>query len=95
MSDSIKNVVYVDIDTDRDEEVRIGKLPNFNPPTSEEEDREVCALDVKTLVEGITKMGIYMEEANYQTLDDTIDEVLEQLKAGREEYFNNKKDKEG
>lgn len=85
MSDSVKNVVYVDVDTDRKEAVRIGKLPDFNPPTNESEDREICELDIKTLVEGILKMGVYMEESNYQTLDDTIGDVISQLKEGMQD----------
>jgi len=90
----IKNVVYVDIDTDREENVRLGKLPNFVIPTSAEEDMEVCNLDMKTLVEGILKIGMHMDKSDYQAIEDTIDDAISQLKDGLEDIKSSPKEED-
>ena len=91
----MKNIVYIDIDTDREQPVKVGKAPDFKLPETKEKDQEVTQLDVKSLVEGILVMGIYMEEKDYQTFDDTLDDVMEQLREGWANHMNTKDLSEG
>jgi hypothetical protein len=57
----MKNIVYVDIDTDReDQPVRIGKPSDFKLPETTEKDQEVTQLDLKSLIEGALLMGVYL-----------------------------------
>jgi hypothetical protein len=82
----MKNIVYVDIDTDReDQPVRIGKPSDFQLPETTEKDQEVTQLDLKSLIEGALLMGIYMENQGYQSFDDTLDGIVEQMKEGYED----------
>jgi hypothetical protein len=88
----MKNIVYVDIDTDReDQPVRIGKPSDFQLPETTEKDQEVTQLDLKSLIEGALLMGVYMENRGYQSFDDTLDEIVEQMKVGYEDYKENTK----
>lgn len=82
----MKNIVYIDIDTDReDQPVRVGKPADFQIPETAEKDQEVTQIDTKSLVEGILLMGVYMETKGYQSFDDTLDDVMTQLKEGYED----------
>lgn len=79
----MKNIVYIDVDTEREDAVRIGKTPDFKTPeVPSPEDQEVCQNDIMCMAEGIILIAKHMEKAEYQTLEDTISEIIAQLETG-------------
>jgi len=82
----MKNIIFVDLDTDReDEPVRVGKI-DYKKPEDKEKFTEDVILDLKTLIEGIFVIGVQLDSRNIQSFDDTVDDVIKQLKDGWEDY---------
>ena len=82
----MKNIVYIDVDTEREDAVRIGKTPDFKTPeVPSQEDLDVCQADIMCMAEGIILIAKHMEKAEYQTLGDTIEDIVNQLNQGLED----------
>ena len=86
----MKNLVFVDLDTEREEEpVRIGKV-DYKQPEDREQFTADVMLDLKTLVEGILIIGRQLDSRDIQSFEDTVDAVNEQLKDGWEDNKDKK-----
>lgn len=86
----MKNIVFVVIDTENEEQpVRVAKPDDYVVPEPKtKEDREATMLDNKTLIEGLIKNSYYMELMDYQSYEDTVDEIITSLKEGYHDYKN-------
>ena len=84
--EKIKNIVFVDIDSEREEIVKIGKTPDFKVPDKGQEDFDICQMDNRSFIEGVLKIGMHIDSCGYQAIEDTVDDAIKQLKEGLEEF---------
>ena len=90
---NMKNIIFVDLDTDReDEPVRLGKI-DYKEPEDKDKFTADVILDLKTLVEGVLVIGSQLDVRGIQSFDDTLDDVVSQLKDGWENHNKSDKDK--
>jgi hypothetical protein len=86
----MKNIVYVIVDTDKDEAVTLGKPEDFQVPQTQEDDIRVCEDDIKTLTEGIIKIMAHMDTNDYIAFEDVMESVSQQMGDGMADYLQQK-----
>ena len=52
----MKNTIYIDIDTEREKQVLIGKGQETTIPTTPEEAKEMIAVDIACICEGLYEL---------------------------------------
>jgi hypothetical protein len=86
----MENIIYVVLDTDNEKEpIKLGKPQGYVIPEDKDKFTEDVMLDLKTLVEGVFLIGSKLDEMGTQAYDDTIDEVINQLREAREHNQEN------
>ena len=69
----MKNVLIVDIDTERENQVMFGKGKDFKFPEGDVEKQEVMMMDIQTLVDALNHLLIY---SNKNELRNEISEYI-------------------
>ncbi len=59
----MKNAIYIDIDTDRDQPILIGKPPEIPQPTTPEEAGKMITTDISCVCEALCSL-IHMADQN-------------------------------
>lgn len=60
----MKNVLIVDIDTERERQIMFGKGAGFILPTTDEENEKMLLTDIQTLVDGLNHLLVYANKDN-------------------------------
>jgi glycerate-2-kinase len=84
----MKNIVIVDIDTDRPDSVAIGKPPHIPEPTSLEEAKAMVDLDIKSLTEALMTLVAASHINNFADKDKTITGINDRLLEGVKQYIS-------
>ena len=74
-----KNVIYVDVDSERDETVKLGKPKHFIAPTNEDAMKHVLMTDLTTLCEGIVTVAHLIEKEGFHTKEQVLNFVIKHL----------------
>ncbi len=76
----MKNVMIVDIDTDRDRKILIGKSPDTTRPETQDDAINMVNFDIISLTEALCEL-IYVADLNgYGLKDDYVGHATERLK---------------
>ena len=78
----MKNVVIVDIDTDRKPPVQIMKPENSGIPTNAEEAKAMVAMDIKSLTEALVTLVTASDLNNYSAKEDNLLDIIDHLNDG-------------
>jgi hypothetical protein len=80
-----KNILIIDVDSTREEIIKLQKPENIMPPSNEEAMKQTLLVDLTTACEGIVMIAHLLEKEGVQTKDKTI----EKIKAHLEQSINN------
>ena len=68
----MKNTVYIDVDTERERPIVIGKGPENEPPTTKEEAREMVLIDIGCVCEALITLINIAEQSGYAKKEDLV-----------------------
>ena len=72
----MKNVIYITIDTERDQPIIIGKPPEITPPTTPEEAKEMILIDINCLTEALCRLIDIANQNDYGDLTNLVDSSI-------------------
>ncbi len=78
----MKNVVIVDIDTDREQAVQIMKPSGGGVPSNAEEAQNMVAMDIRSLTEGLVTLVIGSHLNDYSSKEDNFADIVDHLRGG-------------
>lgn len=70
--ETMKNSIYIDIDTERDQPILIGKPPEIIPPANPEEAKVMIVTDVSCLCEALCVLIHMADQNGYATKEDLV-----------------------
>lgn len=82
----MKNIVIVDIDTDRQDSVVVGKPAEIPEPTSLEEAKVMVDLDIKSLTEALLTLVAASHINQFEDKDKLIEGINNRLVEGVKQY---------
>lgn len=80
----MKNIIMVDVDSERPNQVIFNKPNDFIIPTTDEEAKAVVIDDLKTLAHGLGCLIKIAQDKGYGTANQMLDESIDLLK----EYYS-------
>jgi len=75
----MKNIVIVDVDTERENQVMIKKSTEFEMPSNDESLAEMIKIDIICLCGGLCSMIQFSDENNLGTKEDYIKATINTL----------------
>lgn len=75
----MKNTIYIDIDTDREQPILIGKGPETVPPTTREEAGIMILEDIACVCDALINLIHVADQNEYATKEGLIEKVKAQL----------------
>ena len=75
----MKNTIYIDIDTERERQVLIGKGAESEVPTNEEEAKEMITVDIACVCEGLCELIYVAGQNGYGSKEGFVKASIEQL----------------
>ena len=78
----MKNVVIVDIDTDREQAVHIMKQEGAGIPTNADEAQAMVAMDIRSLTEALVTLVTASHENDYSNKENDFADICDHLKDG-------------
>jgi hypothetical protein len=75
----MKNTIFIDIDTDRDRPVLIGKGQDSEVPKNEEEAKEMIVFDIASICEGLCELIHVASQNGYGSKEGFVNASIEQL----------------
>lgn len=83
----MKNTIYIDIDTEREQPILIGKGPETVPPTTREEAGKMIIEDIACVCDALINLIHVADQNEYGTKENLVEKVMIQL----EEYLKSPK----
>jgi len=75
----MKNLIYIDVDTDREQPVLIGKGSDIPSPTNREEARDMIINDIKCVCETLCILIDVADQNTYAKKNELVTESIKQL----------------
>lgn len=75
----MKNIIVIDVDTDRPDQILFGKTPEFPDPTNREEAKEMIITDISHVSGALCTLIDIADYNQYATKELLINSVKEQL----------------
>jgi hypothetical protein len=75
----MKNLITIDVDTDREQPILIGKGADIPSPTNKEEAREMIINDIKCVCETLCMLIDVADQNKYALKAELITESIKQL----------------
>jgi len=75
----MKNTIYIDIDTDREQVILLGKGADSPPPTSPEEAKEMVLNDVECMTEALISLMHLAHENKFGDKEVLFDGVMKKF----------------
>jgi len=75
----MKNTIYIDVDTEREQQILIGKGPENEPPANKEEAAKMIVNDIACVCEALCTLIHVAEQNDYAKKDELITESIKQL----------------
>jgi len=75
----MKNTIFIDIDTERERQVLIGKGHDTTPPTSPEEAKEMIVIDISCICQGLCELIHVAGQNGYGSKEGFVHASIEQL----------------
>ncbi len=93
----MKNLIVIDIDTERDKIILIRKPPEINPPSNPEEAKEMIISDISCVNEALCSLIHIADQNNYAKKEElittsikTLTDMLKENKTIDNEHPSNK-----
>lgn len=77
----MKNAIFVEIDTEREQPIMIGKPPEIAPPTTPEETAVMLKNDIACLLEAMCSLIQMADQNSYGKKEDFIKASIDHLNA--------------
>lgn len=81
----MKNIIIVDIDTDRDPVVQIGKMEGSELPKNSEDAKEVIIKDMACLTEALCVLVDAADQSNIKTVEESMKDITTHLERSLED----------
>ena len=75
----MKNTIIIDVDTERDQPILIGKGPETNPPTTREEAAKMLIEDIACVTDALINLIHIVDQNEYGTKEGLIDRIKGQF----------------
>ena len=75
----MKNTIYIDVDTEREQQIIIGKGPENEPPANKEEAAKMIINDIACVCEVLCTLINVADQNQYAKKDELITESIKQL----------------
>jgi hypothetical protein len=75
----MKNTIYIDIDTEREQQTLIGKGPETDPPKTREEASKMIVNDIACVCEALCTLIHMADQNEYAKKDELVTESIKQL----------------
>jgi len=77
----MQNTIYIDINTERERQVLIGKGPDTEQPATPEDAKEMVVIDIATICEGLCELIHVADQNGYGSKEDFVRVSIEKLNA--------------
>jgi hypothetical protein len=75
----MKNLIYIDVDTEREKPILIGKGPEVATPTNKEEARDMIINDIRCVCETLCILIDMADQNKYALKNELVTESIKQL----------------
>jgi hypothetical protein len=75
----MKNLIYIDVDTERDQPILIGKGADIPTPTNKEEARDMIINDIKCVCETLCILIHVADQNQYAMKNELVTETIKQV----------------
>ncbi len=75
----MKNLIYIDIDTEREQPILIGKGSEITPPETAEEAKAMITNDIACLCEALCSLIHIADQSGYGKKDELVASTIDQL----------------
>ncbi len=75
----MKNLIYIDVDTEREQPILIGKGPEIPTPTNKEEARDMIINDIRCVCETLCILIDVADQNKYALKSELVTESIKQL----------------
>lgn len=75
----MKNLIYIDVDTEREQPILIGKGPEIETPTNKEEARDMIINDIRCICETLCILIDVADQNKYALKSELVTESIKQL----------------
>jgi hypothetical protein len=75
----MKNSIYIDIDTEREQPILIGKGPEIEPPTSREEAGKMIITDIACICDAMISLMHVAHQNDYGVKEELVATAISQL----------------
>ena len=75
----MKNVIIIDVDTEREQQLQIGKPSDIQAPTSPEEAKAIIVNDIACVFETFKTMVLIADKSGYGKKEDYIKTAITDL----------------
>jgi hypothetical protein len=75
----MKNTIYIDIDTEREQPILIGKGPETEQPTTREEAGKMIINDIACVCDAMITLIHVAEQNGYAKKEDLVESAMNQL----------------
>ena len=75
----MKNTIIIDVDTERDQPILIGKGPETNPPTTREEAAKMLSDDIACVTDALISLVHIVDQNQYGDKQVFIGKIKEQF----------------
>jgi len=75
----MKNILIVDIDTDREPIVKLGKTDESHIPKNDEQAKEFIIKDMACLTEALCTLIHAADQSNFKTIDESIKDIIKHI----------------
>jgi len=75
----MKNTIIIDVDTDREQPILLGKGPETKPPTTREEGAKMLMDDIACVTDALINLVHIVDQNQYGDKQVLIDKIKEQF----------------
>jgi hypothetical protein len=75
----MKNQIIIDIDTEREKPLLIGKGPDYEPPATKEEAKVMIVTDIACVVDGLLSLVHIADQNEYADKTIMIPRIIKEL----------------
>lgn len=75
----MKNVIIIDVDTEREQQLQIGKPSDIQAPTSSDEAKAIIVNDIGCVFETFKTMVLIADQSGYGKKEDYIKTAIKDL----------------
>lgn len=78
----MKNIIIVDVDTERTPVIQIGKMEGSELPKNKDEAKDIIIKDMACLTEALCTLINAADQSNFKTVEESMKDVMAHLEKG-------------